>query len=223
MLLKAATSESTGIHARSPRSLRAPFLLPWLLLLLISSPLLASEWQPAEEGAYGLHSQCWTLGGTLGRVDGLSGDLARLAGPDDGVIILEFTQNDYLTPYTSREYLVSLYVLNNFSILQGGIGYRWSTVPFPKTFLRPWVGAYLTFSLLEDDRDISAGNDEYEGAGVGVAASVGVTMKLSRSLALEAAVRGDQIVTLGHLESGDFFQDEFRMHGVLLRFVYLLK
>ena len=153
----------------------------------------------------------------------MSGNLANLAGPDDGVVILEFTQNDYLTPQTSREYLLSLHLLNNFTLLQGAFGYRWSTVPFPKTFLRPWVGAYLTINLLEDDRDVSMGNDEFDGVGVGAAASLGVTMRVSRPLAMEAAVRGDQIVTLGRLEGGDFFRDEFRMHGVFIRIIYFLK
>lgn len=173
--------------------------------------------------AYGLHSQCWSLGGTIGRVEGLSGNLRKLAGPDDGVIILEVAQNDYLSPYTSREFQIGLNLLNNFSMLQGAFGYRFSTVPFPKVFIRPWVGAYLTFNLLEDNRDYNAENDEFDGAGVGLAAALGVTMKLSRKAALEVAARGDQIFTLGWLESDEFFAEEFRIGGVYIRFIYLLK
>jgi hypothetical protein len=194
-----------------------------LLLLLNPTPLLASDWEPAEEGASGFHAQCWSLGASLGRIEGLTGSLAELAGPDDGVIILELTQNDYLNPFTSREFQITLNLLNNFKLLQGAFGYRLSTVPFPKAFLRPWVGGYLTFNLLEDDRDVNAGNSEFEGAGVGMAAALGVTMMLSRSLALEAAAKGDQVFTLGWLESGDFFAEEFRMRGVYLRLIYLFQ
>ena len=112
-------------------------------------------------------------------------------------------------------------LLENITLLQGACGYRWSTVPFPKAFLRPWVGGYLTFNLLEDERDPALGNDEFEGVGVGVAAALGMTIKFSAPLALEAALKGDRIVTLGRLESGDFFQDEFRIRGAYLRFIYL--
>jgi hypothetical protein len=156
-------------------------------------------------------------------VEGLSGNLAGLAGPDKRVIVLEFAQSDYLSPYTSREFQITLNLLNDFSIFQGAFGYRFSTVPFPKVFIRPWVGAYATFNLLEDNRDYSAENNESDGMGVGAAAAMGVTMKLSRKAALEVAAKGDQIFTLGWLENEEFFAEEFRIVGVYMRFIYLLK
>jgi len=196
-----------------------------LLLLFLLNPTLlqASEWEPAEEGASGLHAQCWSLGASVGQVERLNGGLAELAGPDDGVIIIEGIQNDYLTPYTSEEYQVSLNLMNNMTLLQAAYGMRWSTVPFPKVFLRPWIGAYLTLNLLEDHQDVNGGNDEFEGGGVGLAASAGVTMKLSQWAALEAAVKGDQVFMFGQLESGNFFSDAFRMRGAYLRLVYLFQ
>ena len=196
----------------------------FLLLFLVAAPLRASSWYTGEENTE-LHAQCWSLGASIGHVEGLSGNLAKLAGPNDGVIILEGIQNNYLTPYTSEELQLSLYVLNDFTLLQGAYGRRWSTVPFPKVFLRPWVGAYLTLNLLEDQRDINPQweEDEYDGIGIGLAASVGVTMRLNRSVALEAAFRGDQIFSVGWLETGDFFADQFRIRGAYLRFVYFFK
>jgi len=170
-----------------------------------------------------LHVQCWSLGASVGRVESLNGGLAELAGPDDEVIIIEGIQSDYLTPYTSEQYQVSLNFMNNMTLLQASYGMRFSTVPFPKAFLRPWIGAHLTLNLLEDHRDINVDNDEFEGGGIGLAASAGVTMKLSQWAALEAAVRGDQIFMFGQLESGDFFNDAFRMRGVYLRLVYLFQ
>ncbi|MCJ7500437.1 hypothetical protein MUP29_09285 [bacterium] len=199
------------------------YILLILLLLLSPTPLLASEWEPAEESVSGLHAQCWSLGASVGRVERLNGGLAELAGPDDEVIIIEGIQSDYLTPYTSEQYQVSLNLMNNMTLLQAAYGMRISTVPFPKVFLRPWIGAYLTLNLLEDHRDVNAGNDEFEGGGIGLAASAGVTMKLSQWAALEMAVRGDQIFMLGQLESGDFFSDAFRMRGLYLRLVYLFQ
>ena len=197
-------------------------LLP-LLLLFPPSLLLASEWEPAEEGDHSLHSQCWSIGGTIGKVEGLSGKLGRLAGSDDGVIILEVTQNDYLSPYTSREFQITLNLFNNFNMLQGAFGYRLSTVPFPKVFIRPWIGAYLTFNLLEDNRDYSEEYEGYDGIGAGAAASLGVTVRLSRMAALEVAAKGDQIFTLGWLDTDEFFAEEFRIVGVYIRFIYLFK
>jgi len=196
----------------------------FFLLFLVAAPLRASSWDMGE-GSTELHAQCWSLGASIGHVEGLSGNLAKLAGPNDGVIILEGIQNNYLTPYTSEELQLSLYVLNDFTLLQGAYGRRWSTVPFPKVFLRPWVGAYLTLNLLEDQRDINPQweEDEYDGIGIGLAASVGVTMRLNRSVALEAAFRGDQIFSVGWLETGDFFADQFRIRGAYLRFVYFFK
>jgi hypothetical protein len=215
---------SVIIYSMIPTQAPKPLLLLLLLLFLFPPSLLhASEWEPAEEGAPDLHSQCWSLGGTIGRVQGLSGNLGRLAGPDDGVIMLEVTQNDYLSPYTSREFQIGLNLFNNFSMLQGAFGYRLSTVPFPKVFIRPWVGAYLTINLLEDTRDYDEENEEYDGTGVGLAAALGVTMRLCRKAALEVAAKGDQIFTLGWLETDEFFAEEFRISGVYIRFIYLFK
>jgi hypothetical protein len=192
-----------------------------LLLLLMASPLKASSYD--QDGDDDFHVQCWSLGASVGRVERLSGGLGELAGPDDGVIILEGIQNSFLTPYTSEELQISLFLFDNFTILQGAYGRRWSTVPFPKVFLRPWIGAYLTFNLLEDSRDINAGDEEYDGLGVGLAAAAGVTMRLSRSAALEVALRGDQVFMTGWLESGDFFSEAFRMRGGYLRLVYFFQ
>ena len=172
-----------------------------------------------------LHAQCWSLGASIGQVEGLSGGLAELAGPDDGVIILEATQNSYLTPYTSEELQFSLIFVNEFNLVQAAYGMRWSTVPFPKVFLRPWVGAYLTLNFLEDQREVDpmSEDEQSDGLGVGLAAAAGVTMRLSRSIALEVAVKGDQIFTAGWLDTGDFFADEFRIRGAYLRFLYFFK
>jgi hypothetical protein len=201
----------------------ASYLL--LLLLLNPTPLQASEWGLAEESVSGLHAQCWSLGASIGQVEGLSGGLAELAGPDDGVIILEATQNSYLTPYTSEELQFTLIFVNEFNLVQAAYGMRWSTVPFPKVFLRPWVGAYLTLNFLEDQREVDpmSEDEQSDGLGIGLAAAAGVTMRLSRSVALEAAVKGDQIFIAGWLDTGDFFSEEFRIRGAYLRLLYFFK
>ncbi len=211
---------SPGMKKGIPRVLTVALFLS-LFLTFTASAIAALPWEEGNDTS--LHAQCWSFGASIGRVEGLSGALARLAGPDDRAIILEGTQNDYLTPYTSEEFQISVYLLNNFTILQGAYGMRWSTVPFPKVFLRPWVGAYLTLNFLEDDRDINAEDEEFDGIGIGLAASMGVTMRLSRSVALEAAVRGDQVFIFGRLESDDFFSDEFKMRGAYLRLLYFFK
>ena len=195
-----------------------------LLLLIKPIPLRASIFDEGDVDVT-LHAQCWSLGASIGQVEGLSGGLAELAGPDDGVIILEATQNSYLTPYTSEELQFSLIFVNEFNLVQAAYGMRWSTVPFPKVFLRPWVGAYLTLNFLEDQREVDpmSEDEQSDGLGIGLAAAAGVTMRLSRSIALEAAVKGDQIFTAGWLDTGDFFADEFRIRGAYLRFLYFFK
>jgi hypothetical protein len=201
--------------------------LDLLLLIAFAAPALAETlpWEDGEAGITGLHAQCWSLGASIGQVEGLSGGLAELSGPDDGVIILEATQNNYLTPYTSEELQFSLIFVNEFNLVQAAYGMRWSTVPFPKVFLRPWVGAYLTLNFLEDQREVDpmSEDEQSDGLGIGLAAAAGVTMRLSRSIALEAAVKGDQIFTAGWLDTGDFFSDEFRIRGAYLRLLYFFK
>jgi len=206
--------------------------LPWasaaalsLILLLSFTTLAMADLPWEEEEGSSLYAQGWSLGASIGRVEGLSGNLAKLAGPDDGVIILELTQNNYFTPYTSEEKQVTLFLVNEFNLLQASYGFRWSTVPFPKTFLRPWVGAYLTFNLLEDlrENDPLSEEEEFDGAGIGLAAALGVTMRLDNSLALEVALRGDQIFAAGWLDTGDFFSEEFRIRGAYLRLLYFFK
>lgn len=169
--------------------------------------------------------QCWSLGASIGVVEGLTGHLAKIAGPDDEVIILEGSQQNYLTPYTSEELQLALILVNDFNLVQGGYGMRWSTVPFPKTFLRPWVGAYLTLNFLEDHREVEPVTEDKQsdGIGIGIAAAAGVTVRLSRSVALEAAVRGDQIFSTGWLDTGEFFAEEFRVRGAYLRILYFFK
>ncbi len=195
-----------------------------LFLLFLAAPLKASELDEGGEDP-GFHVQCWSLGASLGRVEGLSGGLAELSGPDNSVIILEGTLSEYLTPYTSEELQLSLIFVNDFNLAQFAYGLRWSTAPFPKVFLRPWVGAYLTLNFLEDLRDIDpmSADDNSDGIGFGLAAAAGVTMRLSRSVALEVAFKGDQIFTAGWLDTGDFFAEEFRVRGAYLRLLYFLK
>ena len=224
-------ADTRGEPMRSPgwkkRLLRAPVAALFLLLLLtFTVPAMADlPWEPAEEGASGLHAQCWSLGASVGQVEGLSGGLSTLAGPDNGVIILEVTQNNYLTPYVSEEEQISLFMVNNFTLLQGSYGMRWSTVPFPKVFLRPWVGAYVTLNLLEDlrENDPLSEEEEFDGIGIGLAAAMGVTMRLGGSAAVEVAVKGDQIFTAGWLDTGEFYKDEFRIRGAYLRLLYFFK
>ena len=198
-----------------------------LLLIAFAAPALAETlpWEEEEAGITGLHAQCWSLGASIGQVEGLSGGLAELSGPDDGVIILEATQNNYLTPYTSEELQFSLIFVNEFNLVQAAYGMRWSTVPFPKVFLRPWVGAYLTLNFLEDQREVdpTSEDEQSDGLGIGLAAAAGVTMRLSDSLALELAVKGDQIFTAGWLDTGEFYNDEFRVRGAYLRFLYFFE
>jgi hypothetical protein len=198
-----------------------------LLLIAFAAPALAETlpWEEGEAGITGLHAQSMSLGASIGRVEGLSEGLSKLAGPDNGVIILEWTQNNYFTPYTSEEMQLGLVLVNDFNLLQASYGYRWSTVPFPKTFLRPWVGAYLTLNFLEDlrENDPLSEEEEFDGIGIGLAAALGVTMRLGDSLALELAVKGDQIFTAGWLDTGEFYNDEFRVRGAYLRFLYFFK
>jgi hypothetical protein len=173
-----------------------------------------------------LHSQCWSMGGGIGNVQGLDDDLAKIAGLDSQVTFIEYTQNFYLDPYVSEEFNGSLNLMNNFSVVQVAVGRRWSTVPFPKVFLRPWVGLYATLNFLEDDRDLSeysGEEDENDGIGVGLATTLGVTMRLSRSLALEVAVKGDYMALFGRLEAGETFADAFMMRGVYLRLLFISK
>ena len=203
----------------------ASVLLIWLILAFTAPAMADLPWEEEEEKITGLHAQSMSLGASIGQVDGLSEDLSRLAGPDNGVIILEWTQNNYFTPYASEEMQLSLLLVNNFNLLQASYGYRWSTVPFPKTFLRPWVGAYLTLNLLEDlrENDPMSEEEEFDGIGIGLAAALGVTMRLDDSLALEVAVKGDQIFTAGWLDTGNFFSEEFRIRGAYLRLLYFFK
>jgi len=42
-------------------------------------------------------------------------------------------------------------------------------------------------------------------------------------MALEAAVKGDQIFSVGRLDSGESFADEFRIRGAYLRLLYFFK
>jgi len=173
-----------------------------------------------------LHSQCWSMGGGVGNVQGLDGDLAKIAGLDNEVTFIEYTQNFYLDPYVSDEFNGSLNLMNNFSVVQAAVGRRWSTAPFPKVFLRPWVGLYATLNFLEDDRNLSVlpeEEDEKDGIGVGLATTLGVTMRLSRSLALEAAAKGDYMALFGRLEAGETFADSFLMRGVYLRLIFISK
>ncbi len=213
---------SPGWKKRLPSAFAA--VLSLILLLALTSPAIAGLPWEEEEGSP-LHAQCWSLGASIGRVEGLSGDLGKLAGPDDGVIILEGIQSNYLTPYTSEEFQLTLIFVNDLSLVQAAYGMRWSTVPFPKVFLRPWVGAYLTLNFLEDQREVDPMSEEEQadGIGIGLAASVGVTMRLGRSIALEAALRGDQIFASGWLDTGDFFAEEFRVRGAYLRLLYFFK
>ena len=201
----------------------ASVLLIWLILAFTAPAMADIPWE--EENETTLHAQCWSLGASIGQVEGLSGGLAELAGPDDGVIILEATQNSYLTPYTSEELQFTLIFVNEFNLVQAAYGMRWSTVPFPKVFLRPWVGAYLTLNFLEDQREVDpmSEDEQSDGLGIGLAAAAGVTMRLSRSVALEAAVKGDQIFIAGWLDTGNFFSEEFRIRGAYLRLLYFFK
>jgi hypothetical protein len=196
----------------------------FVLLLIMATPLEASPFDESEEKGT-LHAQCFSLGASIGRVEGLDGGLAKLAGPDDGVIILEGIQSNYLTPYTSEEFQLTLIFVNDFNLIQGAYGRRWSTVPFPKVFLRPWVGAYVTLNLLEDlrENDPLSEEEESNGLGLGLAAAMGVTMRLGTSAAIEVALRGDQIFTAGWLDTGEFFNDEFRIRGAYLRLLYFIK
>ena len=91
-------------------------------------------------------------------------------------------------------------------------------------FLRPWVGLYATLNFLEDDRDLSEypeEDDENDGIGVGLAATMGVTMRLGHSLALEVAAKGDYMALFGRLEAGETFADAFLMRGVYLRLLFI--
>ena len=214
--------ESQDWKKRRPSAFAAALFL--ILILAFTAPAMADLPWEEEEGPT-LHAQCWSLGASLGRVEGLSEDLGKLAGPDDGVIILEGIQSSYLTPYTSEEIQFSLILVNDFNLVQAAYGMRWSTVPFPKVLLRPWVGAYLTLNFLEDQRDVDpmSENEQADGLGIGLAAAAGITMRLSKSMALEAAVKGDQIFSVGRLDSGESFADEFRIRGAYLRLLYFFK
>ena len=217
------TMRSSGWENRLLRA-AATFWVIWFILSFNTAA--TAQTLPWEEGENtSLHTQCWSLGASIGRVEGLDGGLAGLAGPDDGVIILEAIQNSYLDPYKSEELQFTLFFVNDFNLVQAAYGWRWSTVPFPKTFLRPWVGAYLTLNFLEDQReaDPQSEDEQSDGLGLGLAAAAGITMRLSQSLALEAAVKGDQIFSAGWLDTGDFFADEFRIRGAYLRLLYFFK
>jgi hypothetical protein len=155
----------TGLSGEK-KCFRANMLL--LFVLFLSAVPVSAQPQLEIDDNDEPHLRCGSLGMSFGRVEGLSGNLAELAGTSDGIIILEGTLNEYLTPYTSTEYQLSLNLLNNFSILQGSYGRRWSTVPFPKVFLRPWVGLYVTANLLEDERDVVYQEyEEVDGLGIG--------------------------------------------------------
>jgi hypothetical protein len=173
-----------------------------------------------------LHCETWTMGGGIGNVQGLDRSLAKIAELDKKVAFIEYTQNFYLDPYVSDEFNGSLNFMNNFSVMQVAVGRRWSTVPFPKVFLRPWVGLYATLNFLEDDRDLSVysgGEDENDGIGVGFATTLGMTMRLGHSLALEVAAKGDYMALFGRLEAGETFADAFMMRGVYLRLLFISK
>jgi len=196
----------------------------FVLLLIMVAPLAASSFdESGDDGSF--HAQCFSLGASIGKIEGLDGGLAKLAGPDDGVIILEGIQSNYLTPYTSEEFQLTLIFVNDFNLIQGAYGMRWSTVPFPKVFLRPWVGAYLTLNFLEDlrENDPLSEEEDSDGIGLGLAAAIGVTMRLSKFAALELALKGDQLFTAGWLDTGEFFNDEFRIRGAYLRLLYFIK
>jgi len=221
---EADRQRSTRIHDPPSGSWLRLFLLP-LLILFSPSLLLASEWDEDEEVSADLHAQCLSIGASIGRVEGLSRGLKTLSGSDKGVIILELSQNDYLSPYVSEEEQLSIILVKNFNLVQGAYGMRWSTVPFPKVFLRPWVGVYVTLNLLEDlrENDPLSQEEEFDGIGVGLAAAMGVTMRLGNSAAAEVAVKGDQIFTAGWLDTGEFFKDRFMVRGAYVRPVYFLK
>ena len=203
----------------------------WITLVNLSVVLFGLSWFTPTAAAFNLveiegelHSQCWSMGGGIGNVEGLDGDLAKIAGLDSQATFIEYTQNFYLDPYVSDEFNGSLNLMNNFSVVQAAVGRRWSTVPFPKVFLRPWVGLYATLNFLEDDRDLSEypeEDDENDGIGVGLAATMGVTMRLGHSLALEVAAKGDYMALLGRLEAGETFADAFLMRGVYLRLLFI--
>lgn len=203
----------------------------WITLVNLSVVLFGLSWFTPTAAAFNLveiegelHSQCWSMGGGIGNVEGLDGDLAKIAGLDSQATFIEYTQNFYLDPYVSDEFNGSLNLMNNFSVVQAAVGRRWSTVPFPKVFLRPWVGLYATLNFLEDDRDLSEypeEDDENDGIGVGLAATMGVTMRLGHSLALEVAAKGDYMALFGRLEAGETFADAFLMRGVYLRLLFI--
>jgi hypothetical protein len=213
---------SKGLKKELHRAAAAIWLI-WLILAFTTPAMAELPWEEGNDTS--LHAQCWSLGASIGRVEGLNDSLAKLAGPDDGVIILEGTQNSYLTPYKSEELQFTLIFVNDFNLVQAAYGMRWSTVPFPKVFLRPWVGAYLTLNFLEDQREVDpqSEDNQSDGIGFGLAAAAGVTMRLSQSIALEAAVKGDQIFSAGWLDTGDFFTDAFRIRGAYVRFLYFFK
>jgi hypothetical protein len=144
-----------------------------------------------------------------------------------GAIIMEGAWSAYLTPNLSEEYQLNLFFVNDFNMAQLAYGVHYSTVPFPKAFIRPWVGAYATLNFLEDLRvreyDPNTGENHADGIGLGVAAAAGVTVRLGGSLALEALVRGDEIFTAGWLDTGEFFNDRFGVRGVYFRLLYIFQ
>jgi len=85
--------------------------------------------------------------------------------------------------------------------LLAGVKYDFS--PFPKTFITPWGGLYLSLNYLDDRSDLEPGESQGEnwnGLGLGAAAAVGLSMRLGGDFILQASARKNRFGALALLE-----------------------
>ena len=146
------------------------------------------------------------------KLDGVSTQLDSIArGKRDGLGIA-YNYSEKFDRHYSLDGYVSVAQLGDLILANVLVGVKYDLSPFPKTALTPWGGLYLSLNYLDDRSDLEPGQEQgedWDGYGLGVAAAVGLSMRLGGDFILQASARRNSIGAVGLLEDFTGFADRF--------------
>jgi hypothetical protein len=95
---------------------------------------------------------------------------------------------------------------------------------FPKTFLTPWAGLYLSANFLDDTRNNPEGEEpveDWDGIGVGLAAGAGITFRLGKEMMVQLSARRNEFGAVANMDSSGLTSDRMNTTEFSLVFIIL--
>jgi len=141
---------------------------------------------------------------------GVGPQLGKIVRGDREGLGIVFGYSEKFDRHYSLDTCLSVTELGDLILANLLVGAKYDLFRFPEAAVTPWSGLYLGLNYLDDRSDLEPGEyqgEDWDGLGLGVAAAVGLSVRLGGDFILQVSARRNRFASLALLENFDAMAD----------------